>query len=111
MIHQKTWMRNYSKLISLKSAVRLTVNVIGALLYLHFSMPLWDQYELADVPGAGAGDPIIWGLTAFPILIFFCAYEFLLGRLWQHLVLQNKKMEIELHGLSRPSDMGNFCKY
>ena len=46
-------------------------NLVGALLYLFVSMPLWAQHELKDTPGAGAGDPLIWALVALPILVAF----------------------------------------
>jgi len=69
-------MPNYSKFFSIKSTIRLAVNIIGALAYLRYSMPLWVPDELANIPGAGAGDPVIWGLTAFPILILFALMNF-----------------------------------
>ena len=46
-------------------------NVLGAATYLWFSVPLWAPAELANEPGAGTGDPIIWGLTGLPTLAFF----------------------------------------
>ena len=46
-------------------------NLLGAAGYLWYSVPLWAPKEFADIPGAGAGDPIIWAFTALPILGFF----------------------------------------
>jgi hypothetical protein len=62
---------------SAKSASRVAnvsiviANVLGAAAYLWFSVPLWAPKELANIPGAGAGDPLIWVLTALPILGLF----------------------------------------
>jgi len=48
------------------------VNVIGAALYLRFASFAWrdPQEKALGIPLAG-GDVMIWGLTAFPILVFF----------------------------------------
>jgi hypothetical protein len=46
-------------------------NVLGAAIYLWFSVPHWAPAELANMSGAGAGDPIIWGLSALPTFAFF----------------------------------------
>ena len=50
---------------------KVIINVVGAFLYLFIAINFWASPELADVPGAGAGDPIIWGLTALPVLFVF----------------------------------------
>jgi len=47
-------------------------------LYLAFASSCWIEPRLADIPGASGGAPIVWGLTAFPILILFC----ILDALW-----------------------------
>jgi hypothetical protein len=46
-------------------------NTLGAAVYLWFSVPLWAPAELANISGAGVGDPIIWGFTALPTFAFF----------------------------------------
>jgi hypothetical protein len=51
-------------------------NVLGAAIYLWFSVPLWAPAELANEPGAGVGDPIIWGFTALPTLALFVLVNF-----------------------------------
>jgi hypothetical protein len=49
----------------------IPANMVGVGMYLWFSVPLWAPSELANIPGAGAGDPIVWGLSALPTLAFF----------------------------------------
>ena len=51
------------------TARTVLINFGAAILFLAVSSHFWAPKELADIPGAGAGDPIIWGLTIFPMLV------------------------------------------
>ena len=55
----------------------VTLNTIGVIAYLLFASRCWIEPELANMPGASGGAPIIWGLTALPILITFFTIDFL----------------------------------
>jgi hypothetical protein len=57
----------------------LTLNAIGVVTYLKLACPCWIEPELAYVPGASAGDPIVWGLSALPILLLFFVLDFSWG--------------------------------
>ena len=50
----------------------LAFNGAGMLLFLCIAVPMWADPELAQIPGAGAGDPIIWVLLALPVFVI-CA--------------------------------------
>jgi hypothetical protein len=50
---------------------KVITNVIGASAYLLISSKYWADPRLIDVPGAGVGEPFLWGLTALPILLAF----------------------------------------
>lgn len=63
---------------SITNAAAVLLNLVGAVTYLAISVPLWATPELAGIPGAGSGDPIVWGLTALPVL----AFCFLLNIVW-----------------------------
>src|SRR5579863_8476691 len=52
---------------SLANVLIVAANLVGVAAYLYFSVPLWAPEEFANIPGAGAGGPIIWGLTALPV--------------------------------------------
>ena len=58
-------------LISFRDALFGLLNICGALAYLYCASEVWADPQLANIPGAGAGDPIIWGLSALPILLLF----------------------------------------
>jgi hypothetical protein len=88
-------MQQLSKIIAFDRANLSIVlaNLLGAAIYLWFSVPLWAPAELANEPGAGVGDPIIWGFTALPTFAFFMLLNlvwllwavtiFFLRRKWQ----------------------------
>ena len=61
---------NIPKSINVGSVIILA-NVFGVIIYLYLSVPLWAPDSLANTSGAGVGTPIIWGLTALPVLLFF----------------------------------------
>lgn len=44
-------------------------NALCATVFLVLAVSLWAQPEVADIPGAGAGDPLIWGLFVLPIFL------------------------------------------
>ena len=45
----------------------LLFNIAGATLFLFIAVPLWAEPEVANIPGAGAGSPIVWVLMALPV--------------------------------------------
>lgn len=49
----------------------LFFNALGIVLFLDLASDAWIEPELANVPGASAGDFIVWGFQAFPVLIVF----------------------------------------
>ncbi len=71
-------MTSSTNAFSPKSIAMLALNATGIFAYLSFAKPCWIEPELADFPGASGGASIIWGLTAFPILLLFL----LLNSLW-----------------------------
>src|SRR6185437_10283680 len=50
-----------------KSSYWILANVAGLITYLYFASWIWAPLGDRSLPG-GPGDPIIWGLTAFPVL-------------------------------------------
>jgi hypothetical protein len=50
----------------------LAFNVIGIVAFLLLAVPLWAEPEVAHIPGAGAGSPIVWVLVALPVFVL-CA--------------------------------------
>jgi len=65
------------RFLSRKFWIAFIVNVLGALAYLFVAQQFWADPALRDVPGAGAGDPIIWVLEALPILATFILGNFI----------------------------------
>jgi len=59
-------------------------NIIGVILYLYFASWIWAPSGEKAFSG-GAGDPIIWGTTAFPIIAIFS----LINLVWLALILSN----------------------
>jgi hypothetical protein len=57
----------------------VSINLVGIGVFISLAMPTWIEPELANVPGASAGDPIIWGLTALPILVIFFLLHLIFG--------------------------------
>jgi hypothetical protein len=68
-----------TKPITPPSTLLLVLNGIGVITYLVFASRCWIEPELADFPGASGGAPIVWGLTALPILLFFALLDFIWG--------------------------------
>jgi hypothetical protein len=56
-------------------------NLFGACVFLLVASLFWADPRLADIPGAGGADPILWGMIAFPIIKFFALLN-LLFILW-----------------------------
>jgi len=75
--------------LNLVTGLSIVINFAGVAGYLLFSVQFWPPAELADIPGAGAGDPIIWGLVAIPLVLVFFLVDFGLviwngiSRLWR----------------------------
>src|SRR4051812_27578442 len=61
--------------ITRTSIVLLVLNGIGVITYLVFASHCWIEPELADFPGASGGAPIVWGLTALPLLLVFLVLD------------------------------------
>ena len=53
----------------------MVINAIGIICYLWLASVCWMEPELANVPGASGGAPIVWGLTALPVLGLFCILD------------------------------------
>lgn len=53
------------------SIALLVANVLGAGAFLAIASSAWIEPELAEVPGASAGGPIVWVLAALPIALIF----------------------------------------
>ncbi|NKF24802.1 hypothetical protein, partial [Solimonas marina] len=49
----------------------LVFNVLGIAVFLVVASYSWIEPELAHIPGASGGAPIVWALTALPILAAF----------------------------------------
>jgi hypothetical protein len=49
----------------------LVANSVGALLFLLLASLWWTEQELRGIPGASGGAPILWALTAVPVLLAF----------------------------------------
>jgi len=65
----------------------LLANLVGLTLFLAIASQFWIEPELAGIPGASAGDAILWGLFAAPILGAFALANlgwlvWVLGRRW-----------------------------
>ena len=54
----------------------LAINAIGALIFLFVASRFWVESELAGIPGASGGAPIIWFLVTVPIILFFVLSNF-----------------------------------
>lgn len=57
-------------------------NIFGILLYLYYASRIWASPGEEGLPG-GPGDPIIWTLSAFPVLVIF----FLTNMAWLLLII------------------------
>ena len=61
--------------MTLSSASKISLAWVGANLvvagaFLYVASFFWIEPELADIPGASAGSPILWTLLALPIIAF-----------------------------------------
>jgi hypothetical protein len=56
----------------------MILNVIGIFAYLGYASDCWIEPELANVAGASGGAAIVWGISAYPILLLF----FALNSIW-----------------------------
>jgi hypothetical protein len=52
------------------------INLSGAAVFLFVASFSWVEPELANIPGASGGSPIVWFLTAVPIFALFVALNF-----------------------------------
>ena len=52
-------------------------NLIGMALFLHLAVQTWIEPELANEPGAGGGEGIVWGTSALPIFLLFMLAHFI----------------------------------
>jgi hypothetical protein len=53
----------------------LAFNVAGIAVFLFLAVPLWAEPEVAHIPGAGSGSPILWVLEALPVVLFCAAVD------------------------------------
>lgn len=51
--------------------VWIAANALAAAVFLLSASRFWIEPELADIPGASAGDAFVWGVQALPIAAFF----------------------------------------
>ena len=58
-----------------KALAWLVVNVVGIGIFLVVASHSWIEPELADIPGAGGGAPLVWALTALPIFAVFVLFN------------------------------------
>ena len=47
----------------------LAANTALAVAYVLVASSSWTEPEVRDIPGASAGAPIVWGLTAVPLFL------------------------------------------
>lgn len=55
------------------------VNALGVMAFLAFGARAWIEPELAGEPGASAGDFIVWGASALPVLMIFMVSHLIVG--------------------------------
>lgn len=60
-------------------ALWLLGNLLGMALFLRLAMPTWIEPELANEPGAGGGEFIVWGMSALPVFLLFMVAHFIFG--------------------------------
>lgn len=65
-------------------SIRFTIllwlaNAVGIAVYLTLASRAWIEPEIAYVLGASAGDFLLWGTTALPVLILFVLLHFWVG--------------------------------
>ena len=54
-------------------------NALGIATFLAFASRAWIESELAKEPGASAGDFIVWGVSALPVLVIFIVAHLFVG--------------------------------
>jgi hypothetical protein len=52
------------------SLLYLALNVAVAIAYVRVASISWTEPEVRDIPGASGGAPLVWALTAVPIVLF-----------------------------------------
>lgn len=57
----------------------VSANSLGIGAFLTFASRAWIEPELANEPGASAGDFIVWGVSALPILTIFLLAHLFVG--------------------------------
>ncbi len=80
----------------IKSRYAISLNIAGLMIYLTLASALWAPLGDQSLP-IGAGTPIVWGLTALPVLILFLCINFVWldlivlrtheERNWRHLLV------------------------
>lgn len=63
----------------------LGVNAIGVAAFLVAASQTWVEPEVADVPGASGGGPLVWGLEALSIFVAFVLLN-LCALVWVYLI-------------------------
>jgi len=58
------------KNISSKVKIWIIINIFGIIFYLFFASRIWPPAGQESLLG-GPGDPIIWMMSAFPVMAFF----------------------------------------
>jgi hypothetical protein len=79
-----------------KSPIRLTAawvacNALAAVLFLAVASISWTEPELADIPGASGGAPLVWFMTAVPVFLLSVVLNLCAG-LW--VILRRKRMGV-----------------
>jgi len=49
----------------------LAFNAGGIALFFHFAVESWVDPELDLGPGTNGGEAVVWGMSAFPVFLFF----------------------------------------
>ncbi len=57
--------------------VWVLINLIGITVFLGMASYSWIEPEAADIPGASAGDALVWFIMVVPVLLIFVLCNFL----------------------------------
>lgn len=85
-----------TRMFKIQGKTRLLViaNFIGMSLYLYFSSFLWAPASQKGLVG-GPGDPFLWGISAFPVLLF-C---FIMNLIWAIALFVQMRRNMNWSGL------------
>ena len=78
---QLTWQTYHMTILMQRRVWWFLANVFGIGAFLAFASKAWIEPELANQPGASAGDFIVWGISALPILVIFIIAHIVVGGL------------------------------